>query len=60
MSLPWPPTADDLEANTSEGLLPPDLTKFLMVILSGDADNEATRRIIFSVGQVFICYYFEL
>lgn len=39
-SLPWPPTADDLEVKSSEEFLPPDLVKFLNFIISGDADVE--------------------
>ncbi|KAL7407118.1 hypothetical protein ABVT39_003386 [Epinephelus coioides] len=34
-SLPWPPTADDPEIN-SEGVLPPGLTKFLNIVISGE------------------------
>jgi hypothetical protein len=37
-SLPWPPTADDLEIKSSYELLPSDLVKFLNFIISGDAD----------------------
>lgn len=54
-SLPWPPTADDLEVSSSDELLPLDLMKFLNLIISGDADMEKcekTRRIVLSIGQV--------
>jgi len=53
--LPWPPTADDLEANSSEKFLPPDLVKFLNFVISGEVDVEKcekTRRIVLSIGQV--------
>lgn len=54
-SLPWPPTADDLEVKSSDELLPPDLLKFLNFVISGDADmekSEKIRRIVLSIGQV--------
>lgn len=53
--LPWPPTADDLEIKSSSELLPPDLLKFLNIVLFGDADLEKcekTKRIVLSIGQV--------
>ena len=53
-SLPWPPTADDLEIK-SEDLLPPDLMKFLTIVMSGEANVgekcEKTRHIVLSIGQ---------
>jgi hypothetical protein len=54
-SLPWPPTADDLEVKSSDELLPPDLMKFLNFVIAGDTDMEKckkTRRIVLSIGQV--------
>ena len=54
-SLPWPPTADDLEVKSSDELIPLDLMKFLNLINSGEADlekSEKTRRIVHSRGQV--------
>jgi hypothetical protein len=54
-SLPWPPTADDLEIKSLDELLPPDLIKFLTFVISGNADVEKydkTRRIVLSVSQV--------
>ena len=53
--LPWPPTADDLEVESPDELLPPDLVKFLNFIISVDADVEKcekTKRLVFSLGQV--------
>lgn len=54
-SLPWPPTADDLEVTSLDDLLPSDLMKFLTLIISGDADIkkcEKTRRLVLSISQV--------
>ena len=54
-SLPWPPTADDLDVKSSEELLPPDLVKFLNFVIAGDGDvdhSEKTKRIVLSIGQV--------
>ena len=53
--LPWPPSADDLEVNSSDELLPSDLVKFLNYVISGDAHVvrcEKTERIVLSIGQV--------
>ena len=53
--LPWPPSADDLEVNSSDELLPSDLVKFLNYVISGDAHVvkcEKTERIVLSLGQV--------
>ena len=50
--LPWPPTADDLEVESPDELLPPD---FLNFVISGDADVEKcekTKWLVFSLGQV--------
>lgn len=56
-SLPWPPTADDLEIKYSDEVFPLNLMKFLNLLISGDADmekSEKTRRIVLSIGQVCI------
>lgn len=54
-SLPWPPSADDLEVKSSNEVLPPDLFTFLSYVISGDAEMkkcDRTRRIVLSIGQV--------
>jgi len=54
-SLPWPPTADDLEIKYSDEVFPLDLMKFLSLLISEDADmekSEKTRRVVLSIGQV--------
>lgn len=52
--LPWPPTADDLEP-TTENLLPPDLFKFLSMIMTGkenmETENEKLKLLVSSIGQ---------
>ncbi len=52
-ALPWPPTADDLEA---DAILPTQLTHFLNIVLSGKVDLEQkcakTKRLVLSIGQV--------
>ena len=53
--LSWPPTADDLEVNSADELLPADLVRFLNYIISGEPETEKckkTRRITLSIGQV--------
>jgi hypothetical protein len=51
--LPWPPTANDMELN-AESLLPPDLVRFLSLVMAGKEDtdmSEKTKRLVFSIGQ---------
>ncbi|KAK3700755.1 hypothetical protein QZH41_010937 [Actinostola sp. cb2023] len=53
-SLPWPPSADELEVNSTDEILPPDLVRFLNYVVSGDENErkcEKTRRIVLSIGQ---------
>jgi len=53
--LPWPPTADELDARASEEYLPTDLVKFLSTLILGEADvekSEKSRRLVLSVAQV--------
>ena len=53
-SLPWPPTADDLEVKSLDEL-PHDLIQFLNFLISGKADVEKcekTRCFVISIGQV--------
>ncbi|KAG1672177.1 Peptidylprolyl isomerase domain and WD repeat-containing protein 1 [Nymphon striatum] len=38
--LPWPPTADELDARASEEYLPTDLVKFLSTLILGEAEVE--------------------
>ena len=54
-SLPWPPTADDLEVKSPDEFLPPELVMFLKCVIGGEADidrSEKKSRIVFSIGQV--------
>ena len=54
-SLPWPPTADDLEIKYTDEVFHLNLMKFLNLLISGDADMEEskkTRCIVLSIGQV--------
>ena len=52
--LPWPPTADDLDAFPPEELVPDALQTFLTQLVCGDsAGTEKTRRIVLSIAQVF-------
>ena len=54
-SLPWPPTADDLEVKDADELLPPDIKKFLNLLIFNDMDVakcEKSSRIVLSIGQV--------
>ena len=51
--LPWPFTADDMELNP-EKLLPPDLIRFLSLVIAGQEDTERsikTERLVSSIGQ---------
>ena len=51
--LPWPPTADDMELSC-EKLLPPDLVRFLSIVMVGKEDlemSEKMKRLVFSIGQ---------
>lgn len=51
--LPWPPIADDMELS-SEKLLPPDLVRFLSMVMAGKEDvetSEKMKRLVFSIGQ---------
>ena len=53
-SLPWPPTANDLDLSL-DNLLPTDLLKFLTPTISGDADMEKCdkkRHLVLSISQV--------
>ena len=53
--LPWPPTADELDARQSEEYLPTDLIKFLKTLILGESDvekSEKNRRLVLSVAQV--------
>jgi hypothetical protein len=51
--LPWPPTTDDMEL-CSENLLPPELIRFLTMVMTGEEDveiSEKFERLVFSIGQ---------
>ena len=51
--MPWPPTAEDMELS-SEKLLPPDLTRFLGMVMAGKEGLEMSgkiKRLVFSIGQ---------
>ena len=51
--MPWPFTADDLELSP-EALLPPDVIRFLNMVMSGQEDMEKSdkiKRLVFSIGQ---------
>lgn len=51
--IPWPFTADDMELSPEE-LLPPELIRFLNIVLSGKEDVEKSakiKRLVFSIGQ---------
>ena len=53
--LPWPPTADELDARASEEYLPKDLVKFMSTLLLDEADvekSEKSRRLVLSLTQV--------
>ena len=55
--LPWPPTADDMELSC-EKLLPPDLVRFLSIVMVGKEDlemSEKMKRLVFSIGQDLCC-----
>ena len=57
--LPWPPTAEDLNVNSMDEVLPSELETFLNYVISGDekVDNgDKMKRIVLSVGQVIICF----
>ncbi|KAG1695541.1 snRNA-activating protein complex subunit 4 [Nymphon striatum] len=43
-SLPWPPTADELDARASEEYLPTDLVKFLSTLILGEAEVEKSEK----------------
>ena len=48
----WPPTARDLE--DQDGILPPDLQKFLTILITGqESDSNTTKvnRFVLSLGQ---------
>uniref|UniRef100_UPI00358F9AD5 uncharacterized protein n=1 Tax=Myxine glutinosa TaxID=7769 RepID=UPI00358F9AD5 len=49
---PWPPTAEDMELNP-EDILPPDLVRFLSVLMTGKEgiETEKVKRLVFSIGQ---------
>ncbi|EDO31951.1 predicted protein [Nematostella vectensis] len=51
--LPWPPTADDLDINVANEVLPSELTNFLNFVLSGSSEPECekTTRIVSSICQ---------
>lgn len=52
-NIPWPPTANDMELS-SEEILPPDLVRFLSIVMAGKEDTETsekTKRLVFSIGQ---------
>ncbi|KAG1672173.1 hypothetical protein GQR58_016074 [Nymphon striatum] len=42
--LPWPPTADELDARASEEYLPTDLVKFLSTLILGEAEVEKSEK----------------
>ena len=53
--LPWPPTADELDARASEEYLPTVLVKFLSTLLLDEANvekSEKSRRLVLSLAQV--------
>ena len=57
--LPWPPTAEDLNVNSLDEALPPELKTFLNYVVSGDAKmdkGDKMKRIVLSIGQVIICF----
>ena len=56
--LPWPPTAEDLNVNSLDEVLPSELETFLNYVVSGDAKmdkGDKMKRIVLSIGQVIIC-----
>ena len=57
--LPWPPTAEDLNVNSLDEVLPSELETFLNYVVSGDAKmdkGDKMKRIVLSIGQVIICF----
>ncbi|KAG1715021.1 Cystic fibrosis transmembrane conductance regulator [Nymphon striatum] len=54
--LPWPPTADELDARASEEYLPTDLVKFLSTLILGEAEvekSEKSQRLVLSTTFAF-------
>ncbi|XP_052262094.1 uncharacterized protein LOC127865978 [Dreissena polymorpha] len=51
--LPWPPTADDLDAYAPEDIIPKELLSFLTKLICGESDvaNSEKYRIILSIAQ---------
>ena len=48
----WPPTAGDLE--DQDDILPPDLKKFLTILITGhesDSNTAKVNRLVLSLGQ---------
>lgn len=57
--LPWPPTADELEAMSSDEYIPPELVKFLAILITGDTDVEKcekSKHFLDSIAQVSLNY----
>lgn len=57
--LPWAPTAEDLNVNSLDEALPPELETFCNYVVSGDAKmdkGDKMERIVLSIGQVIICF----
>ncbi|EDO46758.1 predicted protein [Nematostella vectensis] len=52
--LPWPPTADELDINVANEVLPSELTNLLNFVLSGSSEPECekTTRIVSSICQI--------
>ncbi|XP_068233918.1 uncharacterized protein [Palaemon carinicauda] len=52
--LPWPPTADELDARASEEYLPTELMKFLSTLLVDEVvveKSEKCQRLVLSIAQ---------
>lgn len=58
--LPWPPTADELEAMSSDEYIPPELVKFLAILITGDTDVEKcekSKHFLDSIAQVSLNFF---
>ena len=53
--LPWPPTAEDLNVNSLDEVLPSELETFLNYVVSGDAKMDKGDKMK-RIGQVIICF----
>ena len=53
--LPWPPTAEDLNVNALDEVLPSELETFLNYVVSGDAKMDKGDKMK-RIGQVIICF----